>query len=130
MLERYNEELRRRTRVVRIFPNATSCLRLILALAAETRERWLTEQRYLYGRVSTPTGHCRKFLTQLRKKNRQKISQPEAAWSNPDFIEMPTYRSEVVPQNETVFSDDLRCVGPVSQEVTGMLEASHHRDPL
>ena len=86
MLERYNEELRRRTRVVRIFPNATSCLRLILALAAETRERWLTEQRYLYGRVSTPTGHCRKFLTQLRKKNRQKISQPEAAWSNPDFI--------------------------------------------
>ena len=49
MLERYNEELRRRTRVVRIFPNAESCLRLILALAAETHERWLTGQRYLYG---------------------------------------------------------------------------------
>ncbi len=65
MLERYNEELRRRTRVVRIFPNAESCLRLILALAAETHERWLTEQRYLYGRVSAPTGNCRKFLTQL-----------------------------------------------------------------
>ena len=47
MLERYNEELRRRTRVVRIFPNAESCLRLILALAAETHERWLTGQRYL-----------------------------------------------------------------------------------
>ena len=65
MLERYNEELRRRTRVVRIFPNAESCLRLILALAAETHERWLTGQRYLYGRVSAPTGNCRKFLTQL-----------------------------------------------------------------
>ena len=52
MLERYNEELRRRTRVVRIFPNAESCLRLILALAAETHERWLTGQRYLYGRTA------------------------------------------------------------------------------
>ncbi len=51
MLERYNEDLRRRTRVVRIFPNAESCLRLILALAAETHERWLTGQRYLYGRI-------------------------------------------------------------------------------
>ena len=51
MLERYNEELRRRTRVVRIFPNAESCLRLILALAAEIHERWLTGQRYLYDRI-------------------------------------------------------------------------------
>ena len=42
MLERYNEEIHRRTRVVRIFPNAESCLRLILVLAAETHERWLT----------------------------------------------------------------------------------------
>ena len=50
MLERYNEELRRRTRVVRIFPNAESCLRLILALATETHERWLTGQRY-HGRI-------------------------------------------------------------------------------
>ncbi len=51
MLERYNEELRRRTRVIRIFPNVESCLRLILALATETHERWLTGQRYLYGRI-------------------------------------------------------------------------------
>ena len=32
MLERLNEEIRRRTRVVRIFPNAASCLRLMRAL--------------------------------------------------------------------------------------------------
>ena len=65
MLERYNEELRRRTRVIRIFPNAESCLRLILALTTETHERWMTGRRYLYGRVSVPTRNCRRFLTQL-----------------------------------------------------------------
>lgn len=38
MLERLNEEIRRRTYVVRIFPNAKSCLRLVRALAVETHE--------------------------------------------------------------------------------------------
>jgi putative transposase len=47
MLERLNEEIRRRTRVVRIFPNQASCLRLIRALAVETHEGWLEEHRYL-----------------------------------------------------------------------------------
>jgi putative transposase len=47
MLERFNEELRRRTRVVRIFPNAASCLRLVRALCAETHEAWLEDKRYI-----------------------------------------------------------------------------------
>ena len=47
MLERLNEELRRRTRVVRIFPNAASCMRLIRALCVETHEGWLEDHRYL-----------------------------------------------------------------------------------
>ena len=47
MLERLNEEIRRRTRVVRIFPNHDSCLRLIRALAVETHEDWLEANRYL-----------------------------------------------------------------------------------
>jgi len=47
MLERFNEELKRRTRVVRIFPNAASCLRLIRALAVETHEEWMEAPRYL-----------------------------------------------------------------------------------
>jgi putative transposase len=47
MLERLNEELRRRTRVVRIFPNAASCLRLTRALCVETHESWLEDKRYL-----------------------------------------------------------------------------------
>ena len=51
MLERFNEEIRRRTRVVRIFPNAASCLRLIRALAAETHEQWISGKRYLTGRI-------------------------------------------------------------------------------
>lgn len=47
MLERLNEEIKRRTRVVRIFPNAESCLRLIRALCVETHEAWLEDSRYL-----------------------------------------------------------------------------------
>lgn len=46
MLERFNEEIRRRTRVIRIFPDEGSCLRLVSALAMETNEEWL-ERRYL-----------------------------------------------------------------------------------
>ncbi len=44
MLERLNEEIRRRTHVVRIFPNGESCLRLVRALAVETHENWLEQQ--------------------------------------------------------------------------------------
>jgi len=47
MLERLNEEIKRRTRVVRIFPNAESCLRLIRALCVEIHETWLEDSRYL-----------------------------------------------------------------------------------
>ena len=47
MLERLNEEIKRRTHVVRIFPNAESCLRLVRALCIETHENWLEAPRYL-----------------------------------------------------------------------------------
>jgi transposase-like protein len=47
MLERLNEEIRRRTYVVRIFPNAESCRRLVRALAVETHENWMEANRYL-----------------------------------------------------------------------------------
>jgi putative transposase len=47
MLERLNQELKRRTLVVRIFPNTASCLRLSRALAIETHEGWLEAIRYL-----------------------------------------------------------------------------------
>jgi putative transposase len=47
MLERLNQELKRRTLVVRIFPNAASCLRLVRALAVEIHEDWIEATRYL-----------------------------------------------------------------------------------
>ena len=46
-LERLNEEIRRRTRVIRIFPNRASCLRMASALCQEQDEEWLTGKRYL-----------------------------------------------------------------------------------
>ena len=47
MLERVNEELKRRTHIVRIFPNESSCLRLIRALSVEIHEQWQEGSRYL-----------------------------------------------------------------------------------
>jgi transposase-like protein len=47
LLERFNQEIKRRTLVVRIFPDAASCLRLIRAIAAETHEEWMEGSRYL-----------------------------------------------------------------------------------
>lgn len=47
MLERINQELKRRTCVIRIFPNAASCLRLIRALTVEIHEDWIEQHRYL-----------------------------------------------------------------------------------
>jgi len=47
MLERLMEEIKRRTLVVRIFPNPASCLRLVRALAVEMHENWIEATRYL-----------------------------------------------------------------------------------
>jgi putative transposase len=47
LLERLNQEFKRRTHIVRIFPDEPSCLRLIRALAVETHEEWIDANRYL-----------------------------------------------------------------------------------
>lgn len=47
MLERINEEIKRRTHIVRIFCNAASCLRLVRALTQELHEDWIEATRYL-----------------------------------------------------------------------------------
>ena len=47
MLERLNQEIKRRTHVIRIFPNEESALRLIRALAVEIHEDWIEAYCYL-----------------------------------------------------------------------------------
>jgi transposase-like protein len=47
MVERLNSEVRRREKVVRIFPNDESAWRLIGAYLAERHEEWSTKRRYL-----------------------------------------------------------------------------------
>lgn len=46
-IERLNQELKRRTRVIRIFPNDASLLRLITALLIDKSEQWETDKIYL-----------------------------------------------------------------------------------
>jgi transposase-like protein len=47
LLERVSQELKRRTRVVRIFPNRESCERLVTAILMEKSEDWETGRIYL-----------------------------------------------------------------------------------
>jgi transposase-like protein len=47
LLERLNQEIKRRTRVVGIFPNEAACLRLISAFLMEKSETWLIGRKYL-----------------------------------------------------------------------------------
>lgn len=46
-VERLNEEIRRRERVIRIFPNRESVVRLIGALLMELDDKWTTGKKYL-----------------------------------------------------------------------------------
>lgn len=46
-VERLHREVRRRARVVSIFPNPASCLRLVSAILNEISEEWLTGKTYI-----------------------------------------------------------------------------------
>lgn len=68
LLERFNQEIKRRTHIVRIFPNAQSCLRLVRALAAEQHEEWQEGSRYLN----------MSLLEELKKERLRKIDENAA----------------------------------------------------
>lgn len=63
MQERLNEEIRRRERVIRIFPNEASAKRLIGAMLAETHETWSSGKKYF----------------DMQEYSEWKKSQPQAA---------------------------------------------------
>jgi putative transposase len=46
-LERVSQEIKRRTRVVRVFPNESSCIRLVSAILMEIGEEWEFGRLYL-----------------------------------------------------------------------------------
>ncbi len=53
-IEHLNRDIRRRTKLVGIFPNITSALRLITLVLAEQTEDWQTERRYMNADLLSP----------------------------------------------------------------------------
>ncbi len=65
MLERFNQELLRRSRVIRIFPNVSSCLRLFGCMCMEQSEEWQTGVKYL----------DMELLKETKKEQRQELAK-------------------------------------------------------
>lgn len=68
-MERLNEEIRRRERVMRIFPNEASACRLIGALWAEHHEVWSTGNRYfdMAEYIEWKMPHTQEVMQEIRK---------------------------------------------------------------
>ena len=60
MIERLNQELKRRSQVIRIFPNEASCIRLLGTLCMEQSEAWEAGRMYLT-MSSTTESMAKKF---------------------------------------------------------------------
>ena len=69
-LERLNKEIKRRTRVVGIFPNDAAIIRLVGALLLEQQEEWQLDGRRVFSELS---------MAKLDKSGDQLQDQPTAA---------------------------------------------------
>ncbi len=69
-MERLNEEVRRTERVIRIFPNRESAMRLIGALLMEQDEKWSGGRKYLH-----MTEYHLWLQSQQKNKQVQKVTQ-------------------------------------------------------
>ena len=85
--ERLNEEIRRRERVIRIFPNDDSALRLIGALLAEQNETWqerrsLDMDEFAEWAAAAPWPAVAITLSLLPVKNHSSLTELEKIYSN------------------------------------------------
>jgi putative transposase len=71
MIERVNQELKRRSKVVRIFPNPVSCRRLFTALLKEWHEDWV------YGRIYLKMDLLEEFEAEKRAQQQERAPAVE-----------------------------------------------------
>ena len=91
LLERFHQEIKRRSLVVRIFPNEPSCLRLVRALAAEQHEEWLDGARYL---DMQPLADLHKLQPPTR---RLKVPPNAGVWGRRGPSPQPSHTSKSKP---------------------------------
>jgi hypothetical protein len=72
MLERRNKELKRRTRVAGLFPNETSALRLVSAVALEISKEWETNSHAALGGTPTHENGCMQDRACLSRRHFQR----------------------------------------------------------
>ena len=115
-VERLNEEIRRRERVIRIFPNRESVIRLVGALLMEIDEEWTTGRKHLnmdeyeaWKKVQQASGESVQVLQQLPK--RSPLHSPKRAILH-TFSDLPLVRhlgtkpitSHLQPNVKTTYS--------------------------
>ena len=69
-LERLNGEVKRRTKVVGVFPNAKSVARLLGALLMETNERWANARQHFYSKAVRELEGREKALVLIAREQR------------------------------------------------------------
>jgi transposase-like protein len=72
-IERLNQEIKRKTTVLRIFPNEGSALRLIGSLCIETSEEWLCGKRYLNMKLLEDQEEKEKVMLEEKTITRAKL---------------------------------------------------------